>query len=157
MAKIGIIGAGSWGTALAVLLHKNGHEITIWSIIESEIQMLKENRILPAEGEDVDAKFLTNPLNQQELQVLANNIKDLIKGQNLPKALHFTSANSADLYNSVFAFLNSSLAFSSPLKALTIVNPEKTSYQLAQEAMELPLSKAFDQIPIFFDTTEEDS
>lgn len=36
-------------------------------------------------------------------------------------------------------------------------NPEKTSYQLAQEAMELPLSKAFDQIPIFFDTTEEDS
>ena len=42
------------------------------------IQMLKENRILPAEGEDVDAKFLSNPLNQQELQVLANNIKDLI-------------------------------------------------------------------------------
>ena len=38
-----------------------------------------------------------------------------------------------------------------------VLNPEKTSYQLAQEAMELPLSKAFDQIPIFFDTTEEDS
>jgi len=37
-----------------------------------------------------------------------------------------------------------------------IFNPEKTSYQLAQEAMELPLSKAFDQITIFFDTTEED-
>ena len=38
-----------------------------------------------------------------------------------------------------------------------VLNPEKTSYQLAQEAMELPLSKAFDQIPIFFETTEEDS
>lgn len=38
-----------------------------------------------------------------------------------------------------------------------VLNPEKTSYQLAQEAMELPLSKAFDQIPIFYDTTEEDS
>lgn len=36
-----------------------------------------------------------------------------------------------------------------------VLNPEKTSYQLAQEAMELPLSKAFDQIPIFFDTTED--
>ncbi len=38
-----------------------------------------------------------------------------------------------------------------------VLNPEKTSYQLAQEAMELPLSKAFNQIPIFYDTTEEDS
>lgn len=37
-----------------------------------------------------------------------------------------------------------------------VFNGEKTSYQLAQEAMELPLSRAFAQIPIFFDTTEED-
>ena len=37
-----------------------------------------------------------------------------------------------------------------------VVNPEKTSYQLAQEAMELPISKAFSQIPIFYDTSEED-
>lgn len=38
-----------------------------------------------------------------------------------------------------------------------VINPEKTSFQLAQEAMELPLSKALDQIPGIFDTTEEDS
>lgn len=38
-----------------------------------------------------------------------------------------------------------------------VLNPEKTSYKLAQEAMELPLSKAFNQIPLFYDTTEEDS
>ena len=42
MAKIGIIGAGSWGIALSVLLHKNGNEITIWSALEDEITMLKE-------------------------------------------------------------------------------------------------------------------
>ena len=40
MAKIGIIGAGSWGIALAVLLHKNGHHITVWSIVKEEIDML---------------------------------------------------------------------------------------------------------------------
>lgn len=41
MADIGIIGAGSWGTALALLLHKNGHRVTVWSVMETEIEMLK--------------------------------------------------------------------------------------------------------------------
>ena len=42
MADIAIIGAGSWGTALSVLLHNNGHHITVWSALEPEIRMLKE-------------------------------------------------------------------------------------------------------------------
>ena len=42
MAKIGIIGAGTWGIALATLLNKNGHEVTVWSALEKEIQMLRE-------------------------------------------------------------------------------------------------------------------
>ncbi len=42
MAKAGVIGAGSWGTALALLLHKNGHEVTLWSILEEEVAMLKK-------------------------------------------------------------------------------------------------------------------
>lgn len=40
MANISIIGAGSWGIALAVLLHNNGHKITVWSILQDEIDML---------------------------------------------------------------------------------------------------------------------
>lgn len=44
MAKIGLIGAGSWGTALSKTASDNGHEVTVWSIVEAEIQMLKENR-----------------------------------------------------------------------------------------------------------------
>ncbi len=44
MATIGIIGAGSWGIALALLLHKNGHEVTVWSIVEEEIEMLRTKR-----------------------------------------------------------------------------------------------------------------
>ena len=42
MAKISVIGAGSWGTALAWLLHNNGHQVTVWSVIESEIEMLRK-------------------------------------------------------------------------------------------------------------------
>ncbi|SCP95425.1 NAD(P)H-dependent glycerol-3-phosphate dehydrogenase [Anaerobium acetethylicum] len=44
MANVSVIGAGSWGTALALLLHNNGHQVTIWSIVESEVKMLDEER-----------------------------------------------------------------------------------------------------------------
>ena len=44
MANIGIIGAGSWGIALSVLLNNNGHNITIWSALEDEIEMLDKER-----------------------------------------------------------------------------------------------------------------
>ena len=42
MEKIGVIGAGSWGIALAKLLADNGHKVTVWSIIPEEIEMLKD-------------------------------------------------------------------------------------------------------------------
>lgn len=44
MAKITIIGAGSWGTALALLLYNNGHQVTVCSGNEEEIRMLQEKR-----------------------------------------------------------------------------------------------------------------
>ena len=44
MANVGIMGAGSWVTALALLLHKNGHQVTVWSINEDEVKMLSEKR-----------------------------------------------------------------------------------------------------------------
>ncbi len=42
--NIGIIGAGSWGIALSVLLEKNGHKVTVWSALPEEIDMLNEKR-----------------------------------------------------------------------------------------------------------------
>ncbi len=44
MKKVSFLGAGSWGTALAVQCANNGHKVTIWSKIQSEIDMLRENR-----------------------------------------------------------------------------------------------------------------
>lgn len=40
MADVSVIGAGSWGTALSVVLGNNGHNVTIWSISQEEIDML---------------------------------------------------------------------------------------------------------------------
>lgn len=78
MAKIGVIGAGSWGTALALLLTKNGHKVTVWSIMKDEIDMLKtchEHKdklpgvILPAKMEFTTD--LKSTVEENELLVLA--------------------------------------------------------------------------------------
>jgi glycerol-3-phosphate dehydrogenase (NAD(P)+) len=45
--SVGVVGAGSWGTALAALLAKKGHEVAIWARepdVAAEIQELRENR-----------------------------------------------------------------------------------------------------------------
>lgn len=44
MKKVSVIGAGSWGSALAVLLANNGHEVTLWSHDSREIEMLQKER-----------------------------------------------------------------------------------------------------------------
>lgn len=60
MAKITILGGGSWGIALAILLHNNGHEITIWSAVPNELNMLRENhehKMLPGVKIPDDVKY----------------------------------------------------------------------------------------------------
>ena len=47
MAKISVLGAGSWGTALSVLLNNNGHEVRLWSRFQEEVDTLKQESLLP--------------------------------------------------------------------------------------------------------------
>ena len=63
MAKISIIGGGSWGIALSVLLHNNGHQVTVWSAVESEIAMLQkehEHKMLPGVKLPEDMRLTTD-------------------------------------------------------------------------------------------------
>lgn len=60
--KISVLGSGGWGTALAMVLLENGHDVTLWSYNEAESKVLRET------GE--------NPM---------------LKGVALPEALKFTS------------------------------------------------------------------
>ena len=73
MAKIGMIGAGSWGSALAVLLHNNGHEICIWSALEPEILYLKENH---------EHKALAG-VKLAEDMVFTTNLQEAVEGKDL--------------------------------------------------------------------------
>lgn len=78
MAEIGMIGAGSWGTALAWLLEKNGHRVTVWSALEDEIRMLsqthEQKEKLPGvilSEETVFTTDLSEAVEGKELLVLA--------------------------------------------------------------------------------------
>lgn len=78
MAKVTVIGAGSWGIALAKLLHTNGHKVTVWSIVESEIAMLREKHEhvhkLPGVKLPEDMEFTTDlgaSIQGREVLVLA--------------------------------------------------------------------------------------
>ncbi len=42
MANIGVIGSGTWGTAISILLSNNGHEVALWSAIPEEIEEMKK-------------------------------------------------------------------------------------------------------------------
>ena len=45
--KITVVGSGGWGTALALLLLENGHEVTIWSHRPEKTALLRERRENP--------------------------------------------------------------------------------------------------------------
>lgn len=96
MAKVAIIGAGSWGIALSVLLHNNGSEVTVWSILKEEVEMLSREREhkekLPGVKLPEDMKFtasLPEAVEDKDLLVLAvpslytrstsHMLKDLVK------------------------------------------------------------------------------
>lgn len=72
MADVSVIGAGSWGIALALLLAKNGNKVTVWSIVKEEIDMLNEKR------EHVD-KLPGVPLPDD--MIFTTDLEEAIKGK----------------------------------------------------------------------------
>mgnify|MGYP002735098909 CR=1 FL=1 len=71
-----VVGSGAWGTALALALLKNGHEVSLWSYFKEECERLRSTH--------------ENPF---------------LKGVTLPDSLHFTdyAAEAADKEMLVFA------------------------------------------------------
>jgi glycerol-3-phosphate dehydrogenase (NAD(P)+) len=78
MTKISVLGAGSWGIAISVLLFSNGHQVTLWEFDHHEMSRLEKERehkqklpgiIIPKEIEITND--LTYAIGGAEMMVLA--------------------------------------------------------------------------------------
>lgn len=90
MAEIGIIGAGSWGIALSVLLHNNGHHVTIWSALKDEIDMLNREH---------EQKDKLPGVKLADDMVFTTELSEAVKGKNVlvlavPSSFTRTTAHS---------------------------------------------------------------
>ena len=47
MTKIGVLGAGTWGMALARMLCNSGHAVVVWSALEREVEEFSATRRHP--------------------------------------------------------------------------------------------------------------
>lgn len=42
--NIAVLGAGAWGTTLAIVLHNNGHNVTLWEYREEYVQVMRDKK-----------------------------------------------------------------------------------------------------------------
>lgn len=87
MKKIGVIGAGSWGTALAITLGSKGHEVKIWDLDSVHLEECKKNR--------ENARYLPGIKFNDNIQ-MADTAEEAISGADIvlfsAPAQHFRSA-----------------------------------------------------------------
>lgn len=94
MSKISVLGSGGWGTAIAILLVKQGHKVTLWSYLKEESQALRtygENRpflpgVLLPEGiqftselsECAEADLIITATPSHAIRATARNLSPLV-------------------------------------------------------------------------------
>ncbi|HEV7798746.1 MAG TPA: NAD(P)H-dependent glycerol-3-phosphate dehydrogenase [Pyrinomonadaceae bacterium] len=72
--RVAVIGAGSWGTALAIIAARAGHEVVIWSRNEAVVESINRDR--------VNAVYLTDAVIPNEVEA-TRNISAAVAGREL--------------------------------------------------------------------------
>jgi len=72
--KVSVLGAGGWGTTLAIVLHYNGHDVTLWEYYKKYAKELAKKR--------VNSRYLPGVKIPSEL-LITHDIKESTTGKNL--------------------------------------------------------------------------
>ena len=67
--QIGVVGAGSWGTTLADMLARHGHDVRLWALEPEVAESIRKNR--------VNAVFLPDSPLQENIEV-SNDIAEVV-------------------------------------------------------------------------------
>lgn len=65
--KIAVLGGGSWGIAISILIHKNGYPVRLWEHFKDECRLLRETRQQPDKlpGVEIPAEIeITNDMTE---------------------------------------------------------------------------------------------
>ena len=95
MAKVTVLGSGGWGTAIAISAYNCGHEVSLWSPFEQEVNDLIKNRenvkLLPGIKIPTDITITT------DINVASNSLISVIASPSV--AVRSVASKLADVQN----------------------------------------------------------
>lgn len=133
MKKVGVIGAGSWGTALALTLSNKGHDVKICDVDRGHVEEMKENR--------ENKRYLPGIPFGENLQVVDSN-EEALDGADIvlfsAPAQHFRSA-----LEQAIPFLNDNMVCVNVAKGIekgTLLRMSEIAYLLKPDIKYVTLS-----------------
>lgn len=125
--SISVIGAGSWGTALAQLLCGKGYDVTLWAHRKEHVEELKSSR--------KNKKYLPDLILDSRLEI-TDDLNEAVKGNSLI-CMVVPSQGYRQVFKKCLDFVEEETTFISAVKGI-----ENTSLQTMTEVMEEEIQNA---------------
>jgi glycerol-3-phosphate dehydrogenase (NAD(P)+) len=160
--KVAVLGAGSWGTALSMVLDENGHDVRLWGNDPKQIKEINEQHTnehylpgaklseaivaytdLKAAINEADALLFVLPT--KAIRVVAKEVATLLDGQTKPHLIHASKGLEQDTHKRISVIIqeeipvekyDSLVVLSGPSHAEEVAKKDITTITAASESEE---------------------
>ncbi|CZQ88006.1 NAD(P)H-dependent glycerol-3-phosphate dehydrogenase [Trichococcus collinsii] len=160
--KVAVLGAGSWGTALSMVLDENGHDVRLWGNDPKQIKEINERHTnehylpgaklseaivaytdLKAAINEADALLFVLPT--KAIRVVAKEVATLLDGQTKPHLIHASKGLEQDTHKRISVIIqeeipaekyDSLVVLSGPSHAEEVAKKDITTITAASESEE---------------------
>ena len=157
--KVAVLGAGSWGTALSMVLDENGHDVRLWGNDPKQIKEINEQHTnehylpgaklseaivgytdLKAAIKEADALLFVLPT--KAIRVVAKEVASLLDGQTKPHLIHASKGLEQDTHKRISVIIqeeipaekyDSLVVLSGPSHAEEVAKKDITTITAASE------------------------